>query len=120
MEKFEGKAIFKGVAIGRIMFYGKKENIVKRFKIEDTAAEIQRYDNARKESIEQLKKLHDDAVKKVGEENAAIFEVHAMLLEDDDFNDSVHNMIENEEVNAEYPKCLRKWRMNTSRHVLPI
>ena len=102
MEKFEGKAIFKGVAIGRIMFYGKKENIVKRFKIEDTAAEIQRYDNARKESIEQLKKLHDDAVKKVGEENAAIFEVHAMLLEDDDFNDSVHNMIENEEVNAEY------------------
>ena len=48
MEKFEGKAIFKGVAIGRIMFYGKKENIVKRFKIEDTAAEIQRYDNARK------------------------------------------------------------------------
>ncbi len=102
MEKFEGKAIFKGVAIGRIMYYGKKENIVKRFKIDDTAAEIERYDNARKESIEQLKKLHDDAVKKVGEENAAIFEVHAMLLEDDDFNDSVHNMIENEEVNAEY------------------
>lgn len=102
MEKFEGKAIFKGVAIGRIMFYGKKENIVKRFKIEDTAAEIERYDKARKEAIEQLKKLHDDAVKKVGEENAAIFEVHAMLLEDDDFNDSVHNMIENEEVNAEY------------------
>ena len=102
MEKYTGKAIFKGVAIGRILFYGKKENTVKRSKIEDTAAEIQRYEDARKKSIEQLNSLYTDAVKKVGEENAAIFEVHAMLLDDDDFNDSVHNMIETQKVNAEY------------------
>ena len=102
MEKYTGKAIFKGVAIGRILFYGKQENTVKRSKIEDTAAEIQRYEDARKKSIEQLNSLYTDAVKKVGEENAAIFEVHAMLLDDDDFNDSVHNMIETQKVNAEY------------------
>jgi phosphotransferase system enzyme I (PtsI) len=102
MEKYTGKAIFKGVAIGRILFYGKQENTVKRSKIEDTAAEIQRYEGARKKSIEQLNSLYTDAVKKVGEENAAIFEVHAMLLDDDDFNDSVHNMIETQKVNAEY------------------
>jgi phosphotransferase system enzyme I (PtsI) len=102
MEKYTGKAIFKGVAIGRILFYGKQENTVKRSKIEDTAAEIQSYEDARKKSIEQLNSLYTDAVKKVGEENAAIFEVHAMLLDDDDFNDSVHNMIETQKVNAEY------------------
>nr|WP_027870564.1 phosphoenolpyruvate--protein phosphotransferase [[Eubacterium] cellulosolvens] len=102
MEKYAGKAIFKGVAIGRILFYGKQENTVKRSKIEDTDAEIQRYEDARKKSIEQLNDLYSDAVKKVGEENAAIFEVHAMLLDDDDFNDSVHNMIETQKVNAEY------------------
>lgn len=102
MEKYTGKAIFKGVAIGPIKFYGKKGKTVKRYKIEDPKAEVERYENAREQAIEELHELHDAAVKKVGEENAAIFDVHAMLLDDDDFNDSIHNTIETELVNAEY------------------
>ena len=100
--KFEGKAIFKGVAIGRISFYGKKENTVKREKVDDATSEIARYEAARQKAIEQLNQMYADAVKKVGEENAAIFEVHAMLLDDEDFNDSVRNMIETQMVSAEY------------------
>lgn len=106
MEKYTGKSIFSGVAIGPVLYYGKKEEQVKRYKVEDTAAEIERYDKARQQAIEDLGVLHDDAVKKVGEENAAIFEVHAMLLEDDDFNDSIHNTIETQKVNAEYAAAL--------------
>jgi phosphotransferase system enzyme I (PtsI) len=106
MEKYTGKSIFSGVAIGPVLYYGKKEEQVKRYKVEDTAAEIERYDKARQQAIEDLVVLHDDAVKKVGEENAAIFEVHAMLLEDDDFNDSIHNTIETQKVNAEYAAAL--------------
>jgi phosphotransferase system enzyme I (PtsI) len=102
MQRFTGKTIFKGVAIGKILFYGKKEEPVKRYKIEDTAAEIQRFETAKEQAIADLNRLHDEAVKKVGEENAAIFEVHAMLLDDEDFSDSVHNSIETQKVNAEY------------------
>ena len=102
MEKFNGKVIFKGVAIGKVHFYGKKEETVKRYKVEDTAAEFARFEAARDQAIEDLNKLHDEAVQKVGEENAAIFEVHAMLLEDEDFADAVQNTIETQNVNAEY------------------
>jgi phosphotransferase system enzyme I (PtsI) len=106
MQKFSGKSIFKGVAIGKVMFYGKKEEPVKRYKIEDTEKEIGRFEAAKTQAIEDLNRLHDDAVKKVGEENAAIFEVHAMLLDDEDFSDSVHNSIETQKVNAEYATAL--------------
>lgn len=102
MKKFNGKVIFKGVAIGKVHFYGKKEETVKRYKVEDTAAEFARFEAARDQAIEDLNKLHDEAVQKVGEENAAIFEVHAMLLEDEDFADAVQNTIETQNVNAEY------------------
>ncbi|MEE8885965.1 MAG: phosphoenolpyruvate--protein phosphotransferase [Eubacteriales bacterium] len=100
--KYTGKSIFKGVAIGRIAIFGKKEEPVKREKVENVEAEIARYDAARDKAIADLEKLHDDAVKKVGEENAEIFNVHAMLLQDDDYNDSIHNMIESQGINAEY------------------
>lgn len=106
METFTGKSIFKGVAIGPVLFYGKKESNVRREKITDAEAEIARYDEAKDKAIEQLNTLHDEAVKKVGEENAAIFEVHAMLLDDEDFTDSVHNAIESQLVNAEYAAAL--------------
>lgn len=106
MEKYTGKSIFSGVAIGPVLYYGKKEERVKRYKVDDTAAEIERYEKARQQAIEDLNVLHDDAVKKVGEENAAIFEVHAMLLDDDDFNDAIHNTIETQQVNAEYAAAL--------------
>ena len=101
-EKYAGKSIFKGVAIGRIMIYGKKEQPVKREKIEDTDAEVRRYEAAKEKAIADLGELYEDAVKKVGKDNAEIFNVHAMLLQDDDFNDSIHNMIESQKVNAEY------------------
>jgi phosphotransferase system enzyme I (PtsI) len=100
--KYTGKSIFKGAAIGRIAIFGKKEEPVKREKVENVEAEIARYDAARDKAIADLEKLHDDAVKKVGEENAEIFNVHAMLLQDDDYNDSIHNMIESQGINAEY------------------
>lgn len=102
MEKYSGKSIYKGIAIGRILFYGKKEAVIKRYKVEDPQAEIERYERAKKAAVSQLNKLYETAVLKVGEENAAIFEVHAMLLEDDDFNDSIRNMIMTQQINAEY------------------
>lgn len=102
MEQFTGKSIFKGTAIGRILFYSKNQQQVKRTKVEDVEAEVARYEEAKAKSIEQLGNLHDKAVAEVGEDNAMIFEVHAMMLEDDDYNDSVYNIIRNDEVNAEF------------------
>lgn len=102
MEQFSGKAIFKGTAIGKILFYSKNQQQVKREKITDPEAEIARYEAAKATAIEQLQQLHDKAVAEVGEDNAMIFEVHAMMLEDEDYNDSVYNIIRNEEVNAEF------------------
>ena len=102
MKLFEGKAIFKGIAIGNVLFYGAKEETVTRTTITDAAAEVKRFEDAKEKAIEELNKLHDDAVVKVGEENAAIFEVHAMLLDDEDFSDAVINAIETQMVNAEY------------------
>ncbi len=102
MEQFTGKSIFKGTAIGRILFYSKNQQQVKRTKVEDVEAEVARYEEAKAKAIEQLGKLHDKAVAEVGEDNAMIFEVHAMMLEDDDYNDSVYNIIRNDGVNAEF------------------
>lgn len=102
MEQLKGKSIFKGTAIGRILFYAKNQQQVKRLKVADTEAEIKRYEEAKAEAITQLGALHDKAVLEVGEENAMIFEVHAMMLEDDDYNESVYNIIRNEGVNAEF------------------
>lgn len=102
MEQFTGKSIFKGTAIGRVLFYSKNQQQVKRAKVEDTEAEIARYEDAKAKAIEQLGALHDKALAEVGEANAMIFEVHAMMLEDDDYNESVYNIIRNDNVNAEF------------------
>ena len=102
MEVYQGKSIFKGIAIGKLFFYQKGEQSVKREKIQDTATEIQRYEAARQEAIDQLNVLYEKAVKEVGEVNAAVFEVHAMMLEDDDYVDSIVNIIETQQVNAEF------------------
>ncbi len=102
MEQFKGKSIFNGIAIGKILFYAKNQQQVKREKIEDVKQEMARYDTAKMTAIEQLGALHDKALAEVGEANAMIFEVHAMMLADDDFNDSVYNIIQNDSVNAEY------------------
>lgn len=102
MEVYQGKSIFKGIAIGKLFFYSKGEQAVKREKIQDVEAEIARYEAAKEEAIAQLNALYEKAVKEVGEVNAAVFEVHAMMLDDDDYVDSVKNIIETQQVNAEF------------------
>lgn len=102
MKVYEGKSVYSGIAIGRIRLFSKDERQVKRVRVSDTDAELARYEDARKKSIGELAALHDKALKEVGEANAAIFEVHQMMLEDDDYNDSVRNIITSQGVNAEY------------------
>ncbi len=102
MEKYKGKSVFGGIAIGRICIFQKGQQPVTRRKIEDADAEIARYEEAKAEGVRQLQQLYEKALKEVGESNAAIFEVHQMMLEDDDYNESVINMIRNQSVNAEY------------------
>ena len=102
METLIGKAVYKGIALGKIAVLRKTENVVKRVKIEDVDAELQRVEVAKAQAIEQLGKLYDKAVKEVGEASAAIFEVHQMMLEDLDFNEAIENVIRTQEVNAEY------------------
>lgn len=98
----EGKSVFGGIAIGRLSIYNKKENQVKREKITDVEAEITRFTDAKETAKEQLKGFYEKAVKEVGEVNAAIFEVHQMMLDDLDYVESITNMIRAQEVNAEF------------------
>lgn len=102
MERYNGKSVFGGIAIGRISVYKKGEQQVKRNRITDVDAELSRFEDAKKTAIEQLQGLYDKALKEVGEANAAIFEVHQMMLDDGDYNESIANIIKSQEVNAEY------------------
>ena len=102
MEQFSGKSIFNGTAIGRIFFYSKDEQKVRYEKIENVDAEVERYEAAKERAVNQLYGLYEKAVAEVGEANAMIFEIHAMMLEDDDYNESVYNIIRNDKVNAEF------------------
>ena len=102
MQCLKGKSVYKGIAMGKISVLKKDDYIVKRTKIEDTQAEIQRVKAAVAASQEQLQKLYEKAVKEVGEASAAIFEVHQMMLEDEDYSESIENIITTEMVNAEY------------------
>lgn len=102
MQIYKGKSVFGGIAIGKISVYKKNEQLVKRVKIEDADVEMERYTTARNIAAAQLQKLYDKALKEVGEANAAIFEVHQMMLEDEDYNESVENIIHSQMVNAEY------------------
>lgn len=102
MKVFNGKSVFGGIAIGKICIYRKSSQKVRRITIDDPEPEIQRYNAAREEAIFELRVLYDKAVKEVGEVNAAIFEIHQMMLDDDDYNESVENIIRSQNVNAEY------------------
>lgn len=102
MKIYQGKSILKGITIGKILYYSKEEQMVQRRSITDTEAEWTRYEEAKEQVSKQLNALYEKALKEVGETGAAIFEVHGMMLEDDDFNDSIKNMIEAQKVNAEY------------------
>ena len=102
MQIYNGKSVFGGIAIGKISVYQKKEQQVKRVKIDDPEQEMARYEKAKAEGIKQLQGLYDKALREVGEANAAIFEVHQMMMEDDGYNESVENIIRSQGVNAEY------------------
>lgn len=102
MQTFQGKSVFGGIAMGRIMVYQKHEQQVKRSRVSDTDAEVLRFREARDTSIVQLKHLYETSVNKIGESEAAIFEVHQMMLEDMDYNESVESIICSQKVNAEY------------------
>ena len=102
MITLSGKSVFGGVAIGKIAFYKRQEKQVRRYHVEDTEAEVARFEDAQETAIAQLGELYDKAMEDVGEANAAIFEVHQMMLMDLDYVDSIKNIITTQEVNAEY------------------
>ena len=102
MITLSGKSVFGGVAIGKIVFYKRQEKHVRRYHVEDTEAEAARFEDAQETAIAQLGELYDKAMEDVGEANAAIFEVHQMMLMDLDYVDSIKNIITTQEVNAEY------------------
>ena len=102
MQSYQGKSVYKGIAMGPVVVLKKNDYQVKRTRIEDPEAEIKRVDEALEKSKEQLQKLYDKAVQEVGEVSAAIFEVHQMMLEDDDYLEAIQNTIRTEQINAEY------------------
>ena len=102
MQTIFGKSVFGGIAIGKISVYKKGEQQVKRVKVEDTQEEIERFHRAKEEAIKQLQGLYEKAVKEVGESSAAIFEIHQMMMEDEDYLDSIENIISSQQLNAEY------------------
>ena len=102
MKVLEGKSVFSGIAIGKISILQKVDASVKRVHVEDPEEEVKRVEAAREQAVAQLQKLYDKALQEVGESGAAIFEVHQMMLDDDDYLDSIHNIIRTESVNAEY------------------
>ncbi|MGN0683733.1 MAG: phosphoenolpyruvate--protein phosphotransferase [Oscillospiraceae bacterium] len=102
MTKFVGKGVYGAVAIGRISLFRKNDVAVQRVRVEDTKAELARLDAAKTAASEQLGAIYEKALREVGETNAAIFEIHQMMLEDEDYNESICNIIENQQVNAEY------------------
>ena len=97
-----GKSVFGGVEIGKIAFYKRNERQVRRWRVEDTDAEVKRFEDAKATALSELQELHAKAIKDVGEENAMIFEMHQMMLEDLDYIESIVHIITGQEVNAEY------------------
>ena len=102
MKKYSGKGVYGARAIGKISVLKKNDAAVTRVHVEDAAAEKARVEKAKQAAAEQLQAIHDKALKEVGEANAQIFEIHIMLLEDEDYNESIANIIDTQQVNAEY------------------
>lgn len=102
MITLEGKSVFGGVAIGKIQFYKRNEITIKRTRVEDVEAEVERFQNAKAKTLELLKGLYEKALEDVGEANAMIFEAHQLMLEDPDYVESIENIIRTQNVNAEY------------------
>ena len=102
MVVINGKGVYGGIVFGKLSFFQRKDVSVKRTRIEDKEAEKKRFEKAKEKTLEQLQALYDKALKEVGETNAQIFEIHQMMVEDDDYNESVNSIIDSQSVNAEY------------------
>ena len=102
MITIQGKSVFGGVSIGKLMFYQRNEKVIRREHISDADAEWKRFEAAKGQAVDQLKELYEKALEDVGEANAMIFEIHQMMLEDLDYLESIENIIRSQEVNAEY------------------
>ena len=102
MTTFKGKGVYGAIALGKISVFKRKEASVKRVHVDDIEAEKARLAAAKEESARQLSEIYEKAIKEVGEANAQIFEIHMMMIEDDDYNESIQNIIETQSVNAEY------------------
>ena len=102
MTVFNGKGVYGAIALGKISVFKRREAKVKRVHVEDTQAELKRLEKAKQRSVEQLQQIYDKALREVGEANAQIFEIHIMMIDDDDYNDSIQSIIETQSVNAEY------------------
>ncbi|MCM1027212.1 MAG: phosphoenolpyruvate--protein phosphotransferase [Roseburia sp.] len=102
MEQYQGKGVYGAIAIGKALVLKKQGAEVKRIHVGDTEGEKRRFEEAKADSREQLGHIYEKALKEAGEANAAIFEIHQMMLDDEDYNNSVHRMIETQGVNAEY------------------
>ena len=96
-----GKSVFRGITIGPLALFHRNTISTAVHEIESTEDEVKRFHGAREKAMEQLRMLYDQAVQKVGEEQAAVFEVHQMMLEDDDYIESIEGLIQNEKMNAE-------------------
>ncbi len=102
MQVATGKSILGGVAIGPLRVYRKEETQTAASSSLTVEEELARFEAAREKAKEQLRALYDKALEEVGEENAAIFEIHEMMLEDDDYIDAVKSIVENQGATAEY------------------
>ena len=102
MITIEGKSVFGGVSIGKLMFYKRNEKVIRRTHVDDVDAEWKRFEEAKNTAIDQLKALYDKAIEDVGEANAMIFEIHQMMLDDLDYLESIEGIIRTQNVNAEY------------------
>ena len=102
MITIEGKSVFGGVSIGKLMFYKRNEKVIRRTHVDDVDAEWKRFEEAKNTAIDQLKDLYDKAIEDVGEANAMIFEIHQMMLDDLDYLESIEGIIRTQSVNAEY------------------
>ena len=102
MKSFQGKGVYGAIAIGRASVFKRQEASVRRTHVDDTAAELGRLEEAKALATEQLSAIYEKALKEVGETHAQIFEIHMMMLEDDDYNESIQSIIETQSVNAEY------------------
>lgn len=102
MREYTGKGVYGAIAVGKISIFKKQDTVIQRTSVADTEAEKARVEAAKTAASEQLQAIYEKALKEVGETNAQIFEIHMMMLEDEDYNESIQNIIDTQKVNAEY------------------